>query len=184
MGRFLVILLIFLFSNTSVFCGEFEDMLKKAQMGDVSAQGALGSLYHQGKGVAQSSEQAKFWWEKAAEKGHMDAQFNLGLMYYKGEVVRQDFEQALYWWHAAALRGHASSQFNLGLMFLHGKGTPQNHQLAYVWTSLAAAQGYDSAIKNREITAEKLTPEELSEARGLITKIQYHIDQGKFDQIL
>lgn len=184
MSRFLVILLIILFSNTSVFCSEYEDLLKKAQMGDVFAQGALGSLYHQGKGVAQSPEQAKFWWEKAAEQGHTDAQFNLGLMYYRGEVVRQDFGQALYWWHEAALRGHVSSQFNLGLMFLNGKGTPQNYQLAYVWTSLAAAQGYDSAIKNREITAEKLTLEELSEATALIIKIQYQIDQGKFDQIL
>jgi TPR repeat protein len=73
MRRFLLILLIILFSNTPVFCGEFEDLLKKAQMGDVSAQGALGSLYHHGKGVAQSLEQAKFWWKKAAEQVHTDA---------------------------------------------------------------------------------------------------------------
>jgi TPR repeat protein len=61
MKKLLLVLFFILFTTASVFCGEFEDLLKKAQMGDVSAQGALGSLYHHGKGVAQSLEQAKFW---------------------------------------------------------------------------------------------------------------------------
>jgi TPR repeat protein len=184
MRRFLVILLIILLSAANTLGDEFEDLLNKAQMGDVSAQAALGSLYHHGKGVAQNLDLAKFWWEKAAEQGHTVAQFNLGLMYYKGQGVRQNFEQSVYWWHEAAVRGHAVSQFNLGLMFLNGKGTAQSHQLAYVWTSLAAAQGFDSAIKNREFTAAKLTPDQLNAAKALITKIQHQIDQGKFDQIL
>jgi len=68
-------------------------------------------------------------------------------------------------------------------MYAQGEGVTQNYKFAYVWASLAAAKGNkngfynnENAIKNRDIGAKKLSPQQLSEAQDLAAKIQYQID--------
>ena len=41
-------------------------------------------MYEKGQGVAQSYDQAVYWYQLAAEQGDVDAQKNLAVMYKKG----------------------------------------------------------------------------------------------------
>jgi uncharacterized protein len=108
---------------------------------------------------------------KEAEQGDASAQSILGLFYEKGQGVTQDYKQAVHWYTKAAEQGFAWAQLVLGESYEKGQGVPQNYKLAYVWLSLAAAQGHKSAIKNRDITATKLTPQQLSEAQELANQL-------------
>ena len=61
-------------------------------------------------------------------------------------------------------------------MYAKGQGVTQNYKFAYLWFSLSAAQGGESVIKNRDITAKKLSPQQLSETQDLAAQIQKKID--------
>ena len=55
----------------------------------------------------------------------------------------------------------------LGLMYVNGQGVPQDFVLAYMWLNLSATQGFQSAIKNRDIVARRMTPAQIAEAQKL-----------------
>jgi len=82
----------------------------------------------------------------------------------------------VYWYTKAAEQGNTWAQHCLGLTYAIGEGVIQNNKLAYVWLNLAAAQGDEDAIEGRDIIAKELTPQQLSEAQELATKIQHQID--------
>jgi len=176
MKKILMVIFFVLFTAASAFCGEFEDTLKKAEQGDAKAQGMLGLMYEQGKGVKQDSKQAVHWYTKAAEQGFDFAQFKLGYMYETGKGVVQDYKQAVHWFTKAAEQGFERAQFYLGIMYLLGQGVTQNHKLSYVWLNLAAAQGDKDAIETRDSVAKKLSPQQLAEAQELSAKKQYQIE--------
>ncbi|WP_435642227.1 tetratricopeptide repeat protein, partial [Proteus mirabilis] len=67
------------------------------EQGDAWAQGLLGGMYYNGKGVKQDYHQAFLWTQKAADKGDATAQNRLGAMYYLGEGVRQNKPLAKEW---------------------------------------------------------------------------------------
>lgn len=94
------------------------------------------------------------------------------VLFTAASVFCSEFEDTL-----KKAEGHADAQFELGLAYLDGRVVTQNFKLAYyVWLNLAAAQRHEKAIKNRDITAKKLTQHQLSEAQDLAAKIQYQID--------
>jgi S1-C subfamily serine protease len=64
-------------------------------------------------------------------------------------------------------------------MYYKGEGVPQNYKLAYVWSSLAASAGHKDAKTNRDIFAERLSPQSLFEAQELASTIQYEINHPK-----
>lgn len=166
---------------------------RAANQGHAKAQCLLGEMYCKrfisdytimlfrcsSKEIVQDFKKAVYWFKRSAEQGYANAQTNLGAMYYEGKGVTQDYKQALHWYNKAAKQGFNSAQFNIGTMYYEGKGIPKNYKLAYVWFSLAAQHSYpgtESAINNRDITANKLSSEQLSEAQELASKIQYKID--------
>jgi TPR repeat protein len=169
-------IIIVLFFAASALCGEFEDILKAAEQGDVNAQFNLGWMYAEGRGVPQNYKQAVYWYSRAARQGDASAQFNLGMMYDNGEGVAQDYQQAAHWYAKAAEQGIAVAQYNLGIMYDSGQGVVQSFQQAYLWLSLAAAQGLEEALETRDVAAEKLSPLQLAQARDLAAKMQYQID--------
>ena len=71
-----------------------DEVLKKAQAGDVESQFSMGLLYSLGKGVPKSYPEAYKWLSKAAEQGHTDAQATLGEMYYFGQGIPQNYKEA------------------------------------------------------------------------------------------
>ena len=142
-----------------------------AEQGDAVAQFNLGVMYYGGEGVPQDYEEALRWFRLAAEQGDAVAQFKLGVMYREGQGVPQDYEEALRWYKLAAEQGYAVAQGNLGSSYSKGEGVTQDYVLAHMWYNLATSQlsGEDreTAVRNRDIIAEKMTSEQLAEARRL-----------------
>ena len=52
-----------------------------AEQDYAAAEGSLGLMYYQGRGVPQDDAEAVNWFRKAAEQGHAPAQRTLGFMY-------------------------------------------------------------------------------------------------------
>ncbi|MGO2136106.1 MAG: SEL1-like repeat protein, partial [Marinobacter sp.] len=62
------------------------------------------------------------------------------------------------------------AQYNLGVMYTKGQGVPQDYIQAHTWSNLSASQGGKSAAKNRDILADLMTPQQISEAQALARK--------------
>ena len=152
---------------------------KAAEQGHDDAQYSLGFMYYNGKEVTQNYKKAIYWYKKSAEQGYAYAQYHLGFMYDNGEGVTQNYKQTLYWYKKSAEQGIAEAQHNLATLYYEGTGVPQNFKKAYIWWSLAAAKGPYTAAENRNITAEKLTPQQLAEAQELAAQMQEKIDSAK-----
>jgi TPR repeat protein len=70
-------------------------------------------MFENGRGVAQSDEEAFQWYSKAADQGYARAKFNLGLMFENGRGVAQSDEEAVQWYRKAADQGHLQAQARL-----------------------------------------------------------------------
>jgi hypothetical protein len=145
-----------------------------AEQGDAEAQVALGSRYHDGKGVPQDYTEAAKWYRLAAEQGHAKAQFLLGASYATGKGVPQDYTEAAKWYRLAAEQGNADAQSNLGERYAEGRGVQQDYVQAHKWFNLTvsrfSASGADKreqAVKNRDIIASIMTPAQIAEAQKL-----------------
>ena len=157
----------------------FDATKKDAESGDAKAQFVLGVMYQNGHGVAKDSAEAVKWYRLAADQGLADAQFVLGVMYHTGQGVPQDYAEAMKWYRLAADQGHPDAQFALGMMYYNGEGVPQDHAEAYAWFSVAAAGGLAEAVKNRDIAAGVLTPEQLSQGQKRAGELLEKIGSGK-----
>jgi TPR repeat protein len=112
-----------------------------AQRGDVRAQGALGGLYADGRGVPQDYGEAVKWFRLAAAQGLAVAQYALGMLYRNGQGVPRDAAEAGKWFRLAAAQGQPKAQFMLGVLSQHGEGVPRDDAEAATWYQKAAAQG-------------------------------------------
>lgn len=101
----------------------------------------------------------------SAKGGDAYSQLLLGYKYYNGQDVTQDFKKALQWYQKAAEQGYADAQIYLGMMYHNGEGTSVDYTKAYVWFDLAATQGHNRAIELRNLIAEKMTPDQIAEAK-------------------
>ena len=106
-------------------------------------------------------------WRPLAEKGDVWAQHNLGSMYAHGIGTPSDDTEAVKWYRKAAERGLAAAQNRLGVMYAEGNGVPADNLEAYAWFNIAAAQGDENAEKNRQLTTESITREEIARAQQL-----------------
>ena len=113
---------------------------KAAEQGEPTAQGMLGNMYFNGKGVPKDSKEASKWTRTAAESGCDFAQYNLGLDHFQGRGVPVDFAEADKWFRKAAEQGFASAQLKLGglLLMFRAPGADALGNLidAYAWLSL------------------------------------------------
>lgn len=94
------------------------------------AYSILGTMFTNGKGVAQSYPKAFYWYSKAAHQGYAGAQFVLGGLYLQGQGVTQDYYAAIEWLTKAAKQEYAMAYYILGLMHEAGLGTRQNYKQA------------------------------------------------------
>lgn len=145
------------------------DLLRKAEaQGDPDAQVNLGLMFIRGDQVGRDVASALALFRKAAAQGHPLAQNNLGVMYQRGEGVARDAALAAKWYEQAAVQGEPGAQASLGSMYAAGDGVPKDLVLALIWSSLAARYGLEQAVKNRDVLAAQLSPEEKTEAQRLI----------------
>ena len=141
-----------------------------AQRGDVRAQGALGGLYADGRGVPQDAGEAVKWFRLAAAQGQPKAQFMLGVLSQQGEGVPQDAAEAATWFRKAAEQGEAAAQLALGVLYADGRGVAKDLIQAHVWLNLAAAplppgEARDKAAKARDTVASRMTAAQLADAQ-------------------
>jgi TPR repeat protein len=110
-----------------------------------------------------------------AAEGDARAQSVLGLLYYRGQGgVPQDKTEAVKWLRRAADQGDAQAQYNLGLSYVKGETGEPDNVSAHMWFNLAAAHFPPSdtiarigARKDRDLVAEKMTPDQMAEAQKL-----------------
>ena len=119
---------------------DIEELKKRANGGNASAQNSLGLRYYKGEGVEQDYSKAREWIEKAANQGNASAQNNMGYLYEEGKGVEQDYTKAKEWYEKAANQGNASAQYNLGLMYYEEKGVKQDYTKAKEWFEKATEQ--------------------------------------------
>jgi uncharacterized protein len=108
-----------------------------AEKGNPTAQYRLGTLYAEGKGVAQNDATAFMWMQRAATQGNADAQYGVGASYIEGVGVKKDAAEGAKWFLRAANQGMAYAQLNLGLLYASGTGVPQDNVEALKWLDLA-----------------------------------------------
>jgi TPR repeat protein len=97
------------------------------------------------------------------------------MAYEKGQGVPRDYQEAVKWYRLAAAQGHQSAQINLGVMYADGTGVRQDFVRAHMWFSLAAASSGDSgdtATKNRDRIASKVTAEQIAAAQEMARRCQ------------
>jgi len=150
-----------------------------AEQGDLRAQFNLGTMNYNGQGEHQDLAEAAKWFRMAADQGDMQAQRYLGFMYANGQGVARDDREAVKWYGRAAEQGDADAQVNLGVMYSAARGTSQNYVQAHKWFSVAAAgypaserQKRQQAMKNSELLAAKMSPEQIAEAQRLAREWQ------------
>jgi localization factor PodJL len=112
-----------------------------ALRGDPTAAYEVGVRYAEGKGVAQSFEDAAKWYDRAAQAGVIPAVFRLGTFYEKGLSVKKDIDIARRYYMQAAERGNAKAMHNLAVLDADGGGKGANYKNASQWFRKAADRG-------------------------------------------
>lgn len=69
-------------------------LLGEANMGDILSQHIIASFYFFGIGMEQDSNQAFYWWQKAANQGFGPAQYSVGICYASGIGVDVSLDSA------------------------------------------------------------------------------------------
>jgi TPR repeat protein len=138
-----------------------EELLKKAEEGDVEAMTQLGVAYMKGTGVKRDKVKGAELYQKAADKGYDQAQWNLAFAYLNGRGVNEDYNEAARYMKMAAEQGYPPAQYDLGMMYLQGIGVQRSRTAAIDWIVKASDQGYkeaDAFLTSRGI--EKVKPAE------------------------
>jgi TPR repeat protein len=141
-----------------------------ADKGNPAAQYQLGTLYAEGKGVAQSDATAVQWFQRAADQGDAASQYNLAVSFAEGLGVPKDDASAAKWFRRAADQGMPYAQLNLGFLYATRRGVTPDDVEAVKWLELAifalppGGARSDAARMLKEV-ADKLTEEQLLEAR-------------------
>ena len=135
-----------------------------ADQGHPDAQYNIGTMYQDGRGLAQDYVQALTWYRRAAEKGFATAQNMIGVMYSNSLGVGQDHREALKWFRLAAEQGYAFAQSRLGSLYVEGKGVPQDKLKGYFWLTLATKEHRRIAERQRAQLIPKLTFDEITKA--------------------
>lgn len=124
----------------------FEAAKAKALGGAAEDQLQLGILYHEGLGVAQSDEQAAFWYRKAAEQGDPRGQTLFAWCCLFGRGVPKDMAASAGWYRKAADQGVAEARIMLARAYRSGQGVPRDPALAVSWLRRAAEDGSPDAM--------------------------------------
>lgn len=120
-------------------------------------------------------ENARATWLALAKAKDPTARYSLGRMYELGTGVTQDYARAAYWYGLAAEQNHPYAEGSLAVLYAYGRGVEQDLVRSYVLSSRAArnysqwaAAQRAAALKNRDIVAARLSPEELEAAQRLL----------------
>lgn len=134
-----------------------EEILSKAQAGDVYCQAAAGEIYRRGEmGAAPDPHHALEWLKPAATNRHPLALYNLAVMYEQGQGLQVNprraaslYRQSLKGLHRLAESGDARALYNLGTLFKEGRIVDQNLPNAVAYIRKAADR--DLAVAQHDL---------------------------------
>ena len=86
-----------------------EQLLSKAEAGDVWSCYALGQMFATGNGTDADETKAFEWYLRAAKAGHPTAQFIVATCYSNGIVTEPDCNEASMWHFRALMNGNLDS---------------------------------------------------------------------------
>jgi TPR repeat protein len=145
-----------------------------AEQGNLAAEYNLATMYYNGEGARRDYAEAMKWFRQAADKGDIASQRYLGFMYAEGQGVPSNDVESFKWYGRAAEQGDADAANNLGVMYSDGRGAPKDLVEAHKWFALAAMRypaseqkNRDTAQKNVDKLAKKMTPAEIAQAQKL-----------------
>jgi TPR repeat protein len=118
---------------------------KAADLGDASAQAALGDIFSDQKLGRVDYAQAVTWYRMAADQGDRAGELGLGTRYLLGQGLPQDLGEARRWLTPAANQGHPYAEFLLAKMFEAGEGGPADGAAAARYYERAANYGIAEA---------------------------------------
>jgi TPR repeat protein len=119
-----------------------------ADQGNALAQGSLGLLYEQGRGVAKDEREAARLYKLATDQGSALAQAFLGDLYERGAGVAKDEREAARLYKLAADQGNAYAQNLLGALYKEGRGVAKDEREAARFYKLAVDQGNADAQRS------------------------------------
>lgn len=130
-------------------------LTKAAEAGDAEAAYSLGQAYAFGRGVSQSMDKARRWFEDAADRGHVGAMINLGVAHYHGMGGEIDLAAAYAWFELAAAFGSTIALYNL--VEAEGRIDPEDR-----------TRGRDFVETTLPRILSAMTPEEIARAREAV----------------
>ena len=83
-----------------------EQLISKAEAGDVQSCFELGQKYALGEGTEADEKAAFGWYLRAAKGGNVMAQNAVGTCYANGIAVDADWNEAAMWYFRATMRGN------------------------------------------------------------------------------
>jgi len=117
-----------------------------AQLGDASAQLALGQLLINGVGTRLDSIEALRWFHAAADAGVPMAMNMIGRCHEYGFGTAVNYSQAAYWYLYAAGLDCDWAMYNYAQLLAHGRGVAQDRTAAFTWFRMAAGRGHARAM--------------------------------------
>jgi len=125
-----------------------QDMISQAYGGEGSQQYNLGYHYLHGKGVKQSNDEAKKWFDLAAKSNSPAARYKIGRLYETGVFYKKDIDKAVYHYEFAAKKGEVYALNNLAILYLTGEGVAQDIDKGISFAKKAASRGNAEAQVN------------------------------------
>lgn len=107
-----------------------DELLLKAESGDVKAQVDLAKCYRKGSGVTKDDKKAFTWAQSAAEQKNKEALFLTAVCYLQGEGVTRDEIKAVKIFSELAHLDYTRAQLGLGICLLQGQGVVKNEKEA------------------------------------------------------
>lgn len=125
---------------------KIQEIMDRANNGDVKAMEMLGDCYVHGIGVNKDDVMAFKFYMMAAERGSIPGKYMVGMSYLTGEGVQKSISSAESYIRAAADAGFAKAQYILGLMYQNEEiGFLARDKKAFKYFEKSARQGHGNA---------------------------------------
>lgn len=160
---------------TQDYATALKELAPLAELGNADAQGILGNMYFEGKGLNKDLVKALEWYKKSAIQGVGTAIRGLLAMEQEQNYTtlmedfmplaevgnknaqliiarffhsKTDYDNAIIWFRKSAEQGQTDAQFDLGLILERGEGTLKNMEEATDWY-------LKSAVESQKVNHEK-----------------------------
>lgn len=128
-----------------------DDIISKANNGDVNKQLAMGLVYDAGYCGVQDLKVAESWYLKSASQGYDNAQMALGGFYVSDGYYKHyktfNIEQAQYWLNKAIAQNNNTAMIYMSALYCNEQYGMEDFVACKYWLEKAAEFGNQEAIE-------------------------------------